>query len=226
MTTPPSTSSIWVPPIRATSRPAGIARRDRVEALADAHPGLGVDPDRTRPARQSKGSAGSGRRAARSAARRPAPTVCAPAADVAGEVAPGRPPPAARLSSARRASPSGIGTKWRRRKRPTSPSTPPFSWAPRSPGLAEERVEAIVGAQRDEALGLDRGRGPRRTRATSGPGVVVADPAGHAAEAREGDDVALEERLLALGAEGDVDRGARVGQAQLEHRDPGRARRR
>ena len=31
--------------------------------------------------------------------------------------------------------------------------------------------------------------------------------------------MALEECLLALGAEGDVDRGPRVGQAQLEHRD-------
>ena len=43
--------------------------------------------------------------------------------------------------------------------------------------------------------------------------------AGHPAEPGEGRDVTLEERLLALGAEGDVDRRARVGQAQLEHRD-------
>ena len=29
---------------------------------------------------------------------------------------------------------SGIGVRWLRRNQPTSPSTPPFSWAPSMPG--------------------------------------------------------------------------------------------
>jgi hypothetical protein len=112
----------------------------------------------------------------------------------------------------------GTGTKKRRRWRPTSPSMPPFSWAPFSPGLAVAGLEAVVAAQGDEALGLDP-VAPAQDPGHERPGVVVADPGGHPAEPGEGGDVALEERLLALRAEGDVDRDARVGEAQLEDRD-------
>ena len=38
------------------------------------------------------------------------------------------------FSSSRQAT-SGIGTRWRRRNRPISPSTPPFSGAPVLPGM-------------------------------------------------------------------------------------------
>ena len=86
------------------------------------------------------------------------------------------------------------------------------------PRLAVERVERVVGAQGDEPLGLDAVAAAQDPR-DQGPGVVVPDPRGHPAQSRERDHVALEERLLALGPEGDVDRGTRVAEAQLEHRD-------
>ena len=75
-----------------------------------------------------------------------------------------------------------------------------------------------MAAQGDEAFGLD----PIATAqdpGDEGPGVVVPDAGGNTAEAREGDHVPFEERLLALGTERDVDRDARMGEAQLEDRD-------
>jgi hypothetical protein len=61
----------------------------------------------------------------------------------------------------------GTGTMCRRRSLPISPSTPPFSWAPSGPGIGEERVEAVVTAQRDESVRFYP-IVPRRTCATAG----------------------------------------------------------
>ncbi len=55
---------------------------------------------------------------------------------------------------------SGTGTRWLRRKRPTSPSTPPFSCAPCDPRPRELRLEQVVRAQRDEPVGLDPAAAP------------------------------------------------------------------
>ena len=87
-------------------------------------------------------------------------------------------------------------------------------------GLAEERVEAVVRAQRGEAVALDAvatGEHAHHGRLE----VVVTDPPRHPAETREGDRVALEERLLALAREADVDRPPRVREPHHEHRELG-----
>ena len=66
---------------------------------------------------------------------------------------------------------------------------------------AEEGVEAIVGAQSDETLGLgsvSSAQDPGHERA----GVVIPDPGRHPTDAGKGSDMALEERLLALRSEG------------------------
>ena len=99
----------------------------------------------------------------------------------------------------------GTGTRWRRRKRPTSPSSAALLVRARDAGLAEERVEAEVRAQCGEAVALDAvasGEHPRHGRLE----IVVADAPRHPAEAPEGDRMSLEERLLALAREADVDR--------------------
>ena len=79
----------------------------------------------------SKGSAGSGPSVGRSAsaicltvASRPAMWRASSERSAASSSA---------FSSARLCT-RGTGTRWRRRKRPTSPSTPPFSCAPAMPG--------------------------------------------------------------------------------------------
>ena len=105
---------------------------------------------------------------------------------------------------------------WRRRKRPTSPSTPPFSWAPFDPWLAKEAVKAVVGPQRHKALGLEAVAAPenllhRRFQ------VVVADTGGHAAEVLEGADVAVQEDFLALVQVGPGVSPPRRRQAHDEH---------
>ena len=90
----------------------------------------------------------------------------------------------------------------------------------RDAGLAEEAVEAVVRAQRGEALALDAvasGEHPRHGRLE----VVVADPPRHPAEAPEGYCVALEERLLALAREAHVNRPPRVREPHQEHRELG-----
>src|SRR5919108_3656637 len=110
---------------------------------------------------------------------------------------------------------TGMGTRCRRRKRPPSPSTPPFSWAPLLAGQAEERVEAVVAAQRDEPLVLDAVaalQDPRHRRLE----VVVAHPAGHATEVGEAQHVTLEECLLRLGREHLMERPARGAQPHRE----------
>ena len=90
----------------------------------------------------------------------------------------------------------------------------------RDAGLAEERVEAEVRAQRGEAVALDAvasGEHPRHGRLE----VVVADAPRHPAEALEGDGVSFEERLLALAREADMDGSPRVGEPHDEHRELG-----
>ena len=62
-------------------------------------------------------------------------------------------------------------------------------------GLAEERVESVVGAQRDEPFGLGAVTAPqhpldRRLQ------VVITHPARHPTEVGEGADMTVEERLL------------------------------
>ena len=74
----------------------------------------------------------------------------------------------------------------------------------RDAGLAEERVEAEVRAQRGEAVALDAlasGEHARHGRLE----IVVADAPRHPAEALEGERVSFEERLLALAREAHVD---------------------
>lgn len=77
-----------------------------------------------------------------------------------------------------------------------------------------------MGPQGDEALGLVA-VAPPQDPGHEGPRVVVPDPGGVSTPGK-GDDMALEERLLAFRAIGHVDRGPRVGQAQLEDRHPDR----
>jgi len=87
-------------------------------------------------------------------------------------------------------------------------------------GFTEERVEAMVGAQGREPIGL----GPVATfedPADRWTQVVIADLGGHPAESRERLEVPFEQRLLALRGEGDVDRPGRMGQAQVEDLDLG-----
>ena len=60
-----------------------------------------------------------------------------------------------------------------------------------------------MGAQGGEAVGLDAVAAPQDPRHRGGQ-VVIADAGGHAAEALERRDVALEERLLVLAQEGHV----------------------
>ena len=83
----------------------------------------------------SNGSSGSGRRKRRSpsnasptVSRRPSTWRPSSSASAARNNA----------SSSLMSATSGTGTRCRRRKRPTSPSTPPFSWAPCSPGAQKK----------------------------------------------------------------------------------------
>jgi len=83
------------------------------------------------------------------------------------------------------------------------------------PGQAEERVEPVMRAQRDEPFRLvpvpalqDAGH--------CGLEVVVPDPARHAAHMLERQHVAFQERFLRLGGERDVERPARARQPQHE----------
>ena len=91
-------------------------------------------------------------------------------------------------------------------------------------GDAEERVEPVMAAQRDEPLRL------HAVPALQHPGhrgleVVIADPARDRAEIFEGQHVAFQERFLRLGGERDMKRPARARQPQHEqpqlHQRPG-----
>ena len=61
----------------------------------------------------------------------------------------------------------------------------------RDAGLAEEAVEAVVRAQRDEAVALDAGAAAQHAR-NGRAQIVVANAPRHPAEAPEGERVALE----------------------------------
>ena len=127
------------------------------------------------------------------------------------------------LSSARSAT-SGTGTKWFRRNLPTSPSTPPFSWAPSMPHQREPRFVEVVRAQRDEPLVLDPVAALQRLLRRARQ-VVVADRREYAGEPVQRVHVPLEERLLALRLERHHEtrpREARAHQKQAEHRQHAR----
>jgi len=85
---------------------------------------------------------------------------------------------------------------------------------------AEEGIEVEVRTEQGEAVGLDP------IAALQHPGhrareVVIADPGGQTPEAFEGDGVALEEGGLLGCQEGQRDRLARAGQAQVKEVDLG-----
>jgi hypothetical protein len=197
-------------------RHPGEPCRHRVEGLADADPGPGVDLDRD-DAREVEGLRGQ-RPQGRPVGLAVLADRCPARPDVAGKVAP------VGLFQL----PVELGETLHVRDRHEEPAALPADLALDTALLvgtalardAEEGVERVVGAQGDEPLGLVPVASPQDP-GDQGPGVVVPDADGHAAQAREGDHVALEEGLLALAAEGDVDRGPRVAQAQLEHRHLG-----
>ncbi|WP_248580894.1 hypothetical protein [Nocardioides sp. InS609-2] len=83
-------------------------------------------------------------------------------------------------------------------------------------GNAEERVEPVVGPQRDEPLGLLAVPALQHS-GHRGLEVVVADPARHATEVLERRRVSFEECFLGLVAVGNVERLPATGQAHHEH---------
>ena len=82
--------------------------------------------------------------------------------------------------------------------------------------LAEERLEPVMGPQRDEPLGLVPVPAFEDSR-DSGFEVVVTHPPRDTTEMLERQNVSLQERLLSLGAERDVERPPAVRQAHHEH---------
>ena len=84
-------------------------------------------------------------------------------------------------------------------------------------GDAEERVVAVMGAQRDEPRVLQPLAAQRDPDHRRGQVVVADHPDRDPAERLERADVAVEERLLGLVGIGDVDGLARVRQTQAEH---------
>ena len=105
---------------RAPSRSTGARR-----------PGSWCRPGAGAVSPTSKGSAGSGRRWGCSRAKCSA-TVIRRAS--MRRMSSRRSPSATSSFSSAREETLGMGTMWRRRNRPISPSTPPFSWAPSLPG--------------------------------------------------------------------------------------------
>ena len=108
-----------------------IAGRDRVVVLPHADPGPVIHRACSSRA-GSNISAGSGISAGCSAANAAAtvtgrPVITRPSSRM--------PAAAIRWFSAASDATAGTGTRCRRRNRPTSPSTPPFSWAPSLPGM-------------------------------------------------------------------------------------------
>ena len=165
----------------------------------------------------SKGSAGRGRSEGRSASA-VWPTVASR-------------PAMWRASSARSAASSSAFSSARLSRRGTGHEVAPAEATDlalhaalfvraRDAGLAEERVEAVVRAQRDEAVALDAVAAAQHARDGRAQ-IVVANAPRRPAEALEGERVALEERLLALAREAHVDRPPRVREPQHEHRQLG-----
>jgi hypothetical protein len=91
----------------------------------------------------------------------------------------------------------------------------------RPPHEAEVLAEQVVTLEAEELAGALAVAGPDDP-GHGDLGVVVTDPAGHAAEEGEGPDVALEERLGALAGEGAGEDRVGVRQRHDEHRDGGR----
>src|SRR5689334_19242308 len=104
---------------------------------------------------------------------------------------------------------TGTGTRWRRRNRPISPSTPPFSCAPSRPGTQKNEAGPVVAAQRDEPLGLGPVAAAQHPH-HGGLEVVIPDPAGQRAEVPGRQHVPFQERFLRLGRERDVERTTRA----------------
>jgi hypothetical protein len=75
-----------------------------------------------------------------------------------------------------------------------SPSTPPFSCAPRLPGWQQERVEPIVAAQRDKPLVPAPGRGPARSGQPLSRRLSSPMPPRHPTQHLERQHMPLEER--------------------------------
>jgi hypothetical protein len=115
---------------------------------------------------------------------------------------------------------AGTGTGWRRGKRPTSDSTPPFSWAPALPRQRELRLKQVVGAPGHEAVGL-LAPAPAQPLLDHRAQVVIAEQREDAAEEVKRLHVALEEGLLGLAPEGDHEGRARVAGAPVEQVDRG-----
>ena len=63
---------------------------------------------------------------------------------------------------------TGTGTRWRRRNRPISPSTPPFSCAPSLPGTQKNESNPLWERSAMNRSDSARSR-PRSTRTTAGP---------------------------------------------------------
>jgi hypothetical protein len=195
---------------------AGIAGRDRIEGLADADPGLGVDPDGHQPGgiEGLGGQRPEGRpvRLAHRADGGPA------GPDVAGEVRPVGGLKAA-VELGERAD-RGHGHEVASARAADLTLDAALLVGAALARDTEEGVEPVMRAQGDEPLRLLPVASPQDP-GDQRLGIVVPDPGGNPAEPLEGDDVALEERLLALAAVRHVDRSTRMRQAQLEDRDPG-----
>ena len=166
-------------PIRAAHAQPDQRDRDRVAVLADRDQRLRVDARRgllgrlelARPA-----AAAAARRSAASAS----PTRLARGRRSAARSSAKQPSSSSSLSSFSDAD-LGTGTRWRRRKRPTSPSTPPFSCAPSLARPRERRLVQVVRAQRDEPVLLDPAAAAQHLLDRRAQ-VVVADQREHAAE--------------------------------------------
>ena len=84
------------------------------------------------------------------------------------------------------------------------------------PRRGEQRVEQVVTAQRDEAVGLHATTAPQHLLDRRAQ-VVIAHLAEHPAEPRERLDVALQERLLSLHRRSHAERRPRKARAHEEH---------
>jgi hypothetical protein len=191
--------------------PSGEACRHRVPALAHADPGLGVDSRR-------QGHAGHERLDRKRSERRPLGGKGL--LDRLG--APGD--PAAVVAPVRRHEVSvgsrHVGDLGDRDEVASAEAAhlaldATLLVGPRLPRDAEERVEAIVAVERDEAVGLGP-VAPDQHLLYGTREVVVPDPPGDSPEARERDRVALEEGCLVGRQEGERDGLAGRRQPQVK----------
>ncbi len=173
----------------------------RILALQDHDPGVTVDPRRQG---QTGIEAVRGQLTQQGAFEREVVADGAgPVLDPSGKV--GLVGPLERALSSPRVATSGCGTRWLRRNRSTSPSTPPFSCAPSIPGDAGEGVEPGVGAEQRPPVGLGAGP-PEQHPGHRAAQVVVADVHRRDPKDPERLQVPLDERLLPLRRVDAVDR--------------------